>query len=375
MLGTLVNTGAILFGSLLGLLLRRGLPQRLRGTVMQGLGLCVALIGVKGAIGTSDTLCVIVSIVAGGLLGAGINIERRLEQLGSFAQRKLLRGGEDNSFAKGFVSASLVFCVGAMAIMGSLSSGLYGDHSTLIAKAAIRGNHFCQHHGAGRSAFRAGGAGLSRRHYADGGLAQAAFDRYHRQRNERRGRSADYWRGAEHDLREASVRGKSAPGYFCAVGLLSAAGAVLSALDGGLKGHGGQCVGDELLRVHLRVQPVGANVPRQHNGHTRVNEGDLRGSFPGQDGKGRHDDTVVIFQMVNSCQINCAPLRGPQGIFCSLPGLTRPLEIMTGGDQAAALLHAVTKQRLICGGLYPCIDDWAVAGKAVSPAHGEGTRG
>ena len=139
MLGTLVNTGAILFGSLLGLLLRRGLPQRLRDTVMQGLGLCVVLIGVKGAIGTSDTLCVIVSIVAGGLLGAGINIERRLEQLGSFAQRKLLRGGEDNSFAKGFVSASLVFCVGAMAIMGSLSSGLYGDHSTLIAKAAIDG--------------------------------------------------------------------------------------------------------------------------------------------------------------------------------------------------------------------------------------------
>ena len=139
MLGTLVNTGAILFGSLLGLLLRRGLSQRLRDTVMQGLGLCVVLIGVKGAIGTSDTLCVIVSIVAGGLLGAGINIERRLEQLGSFAQRKLLRGGEDNSFAKGFVSASLVFCVGAMAIMGSLSSGLYGDHSTLIAKAAIDG--------------------------------------------------------------------------------------------------------------------------------------------------------------------------------------------------------------------------------------------
>ena len=139
MLGTLVNTGAILFGSLLGLLLRRGLPQRLRDTVMQGLGLCVVLIGVKGAIGTSDTLCVIVSIVAGGLLGAGINIERRLEQLGSFAQRKLLRGGEDNSFAKGFVSASLVFCVGAMAIMGALDSGLTGDHSTLYAKALLDG--------------------------------------------------------------------------------------------------------------------------------------------------------------------------------------------------------------------------------------------
>lgn len=137
MLGTAVNVCAILLGCALGLLLRKGLPQRLRDTVMQGLGLCVILIGLSGAIGTSDTMCVIISVVLGGLLGAAVNIEKRLENLGNLAQRKLTRGGD--GFARGFVTASLVYCVGAMAIMGALDSGLKGDHATLIAKSALDG--------------------------------------------------------------------------------------------------------------------------------------------------------------------------------------------------------------------------------------------
>lgn len=137
MLGTLINVGTILVGSALGLLLRKGLPQRLRDTVMQGLGLCVILIGLSGAIGSGDTMCVILSVVLGGLLGAAVNIERRLEDLGKLAQRKLARGGD--GFARGFVTASLVYCVGAMAIMGALDSGLKGDHATLIAKSALDG--------------------------------------------------------------------------------------------------------------------------------------------------------------------------------------------------------------------------------------------
>lgn len=137
MLGTLINVGTILVGSALGLLLRKGLPQRLRDTVMQGLGLCVILIGLSGAIGSADTMCVILSVVLGGLLGAAVNIERRLEDLGKLAQRKLARGGD--GFAREFVTASLVYCVGAMAIMGALDSGLKGDHATLIAKSALDG--------------------------------------------------------------------------------------------------------------------------------------------------------------------------------------------------------------------------------------------
>ena len=139
MIGTLINVAAILAGTALGLLLRRGIPERMRDTVMQGLGLCVILIGVSGAMKTADTMCVIVSIVAGGLLGSAVNIEHRLNQLGDLAERKLVHGSGGSSFAKGFVTASLVYCVGAMAIVGAMDSGLRGDHSTLIAKAALDG--------------------------------------------------------------------------------------------------------------------------------------------------------------------------------------------------------------------------------------------
>ena len=131
---------AILVGTALGLLLRKGIPERLRETVVQGQGLCVILIGLSGALKTGDTLCMIICMVAGALIGAAINIEKRLNDLGTFLERKVTRGqGETGSVAKGFVSASLLFCVGAMAIVGAMDSGLRGDHSTLIAKSALDG--------------------------------------------------------------------------------------------------------------------------------------------------------------------------------------------------------------------------------------------
>lgn len=140
MVGTLINTVAILVGTALGLLLRKGIPERLRETVVQGQGLCVILIGLSGALKTGDTLCVIICMVAGALIGAAINIEKRLNDLGAFLERKVTRGtGETGSVAKGFVTASLLFCVGAMAIVGAMDSGLRGDHSTLIAKSALDG--------------------------------------------------------------------------------------------------------------------------------------------------------------------------------------------------------------------------------------------
>ena len=140
MVGTLINTVAILGGTALGLLLRKGIPERLRETVVQGQGLCVILIGLSGALKTGDTLCMIICMVAGALIGAAINIEKRLNDLGAFLERKVTRGqGETGSVAKGFVSASLLFCVGAMAIVGAMDSGLRGDHSTLIAKSALDG--------------------------------------------------------------------------------------------------------------------------------------------------------------------------------------------------------------------------------------------
>ncbi len=140
MIGTLINCAAIIVGSLLGLLLRRGMKDAIAKTVMQGVGMSVILIGITGAIKTGNTLLVILSMVIGGVFGAWIDIDSRMNRLGAWAQKKLTRGGdENNTFAKGFVTASLVYCVGAMAVVGSLDSGIRGNHSTLIAKAALDG--------------------------------------------------------------------------------------------------------------------------------------------------------------------------------------------------------------------------------------------
>ncbi len=145
MIGTLINVATIVVGSALGLLLRRGLKKSVADTVMQGLGLCVILIGLAGALKSQNILLVILSMVVGGVLGSLVNIRARMNLLGEYAQRKLARSGsvgegqDGNEFAKGFVTASLVFCVGAMAVVGALDSGIRGDHSTLIAKAALDG--------------------------------------------------------------------------------------------------------------------------------------------------------------------------------------------------------------------------------------------
>ena len=140
MLGTIINVVAILVGSAAGIALHGGMPQRFRDTIMQGLALCVVLIGVTGAVQTSNSISVIFSIVLGALVGEGIDIEKRLDSVGNAAQRLFDRGkGGSSTFAQGFVTASLVYCVGAMAIMGSLDSGLRGDHATLIAKSILDG--------------------------------------------------------------------------------------------------------------------------------------------------------------------------------------------------------------------------------------------
>lgn len=138
MIGTLVNVAAVIAGSLLGLFLRKGLPQKLRDTLMTGMGLCVMLIGIKGALKTSNEMIVILSIVIGGCLGVWMKIEERLDHLGARLEKKFASEGEGN-FGKGFVTASLMYCVGAMAIVGSMDSGLRGDHSTLFAKSILDG--------------------------------------------------------------------------------------------------------------------------------------------------------------------------------------------------------------------------------------------
>lgn len=139
MIGTIINTLLILLGSFLGLLISRGIPQRVRDTVMMAMGLSTLLIGLSGALKTTDTLCVIVCMGVGSLLGSLLNIEAKLDQLGHYLEKKLSHSGEAGSIGRGFVTATLVYCVGAMAIVGSIDSALRGDHSTLIAKGVIDG--------------------------------------------------------------------------------------------------------------------------------------------------------------------------------------------------------------------------------------------
>ena len=137
MLGTYVNTAAIIAGSLLGLLLKGGIPKNTAASVMHAIGLAVMLIGLQGAFKTEALLLVIGSMAAGTLAGEFLRIEDRLEGLGA-KLGALVKGGGDG-FSTGFVTASLVYCVGAMAIVGSLESGLSANHQTLFAKSALDG--------------------------------------------------------------------------------------------------------------------------------------------------------------------------------------------------------------------------------------------
>lgn len=140
MLGTIVNALAILGGSLLGLLFSKGIADNYKEIILSGVGLSVLLIGVKSALVTNDLMVVIFSVIIGALLGEWWQIEKKLEALGAFLEKKVTAKSSDTkSFARGFVTASLVFCVGSMAIVGSLESGLTGNHQTLFAKSVLDG--------------------------------------------------------------------------------------------------------------------------------------------------------------------------------------------------------------------------------------------
>lgn len=139
MLGTIVNAAAIIVGAILGTLFHNGLPERFKTVLMQGLGLCVVLIGAQGAIKTENVMIVILSVVLGGALGALIGIEDGLDRFGKKVQSKLSTGASDTDIGKGFVAATLIFCVGSMAIVGSMDAGLRADYSTLFAKSMLDG--------------------------------------------------------------------------------------------------------------------------------------------------------------------------------------------------------------------------------------------
>lgn len=136
MLGTVINAAAIVAGSLIGLLFKKGFSKRIADAVMAGLALCVLYIGISGALEGRHVLAAILSIVTGGIVGTLLDLDARLKNLGERIEARMKRGAEIG-FANGFVTASLLYCVGAMAILGALSSGLKADHSILYTKSLL----------------------------------------------------------------------------------------------------------------------------------------------------------------------------------------------------------------------------------------------
>ena len=137
MIGTIVNAAAIIAGGLIGVFLGKRVEQRFHSIALQAMGLMVTLIGLQMALTPANTLIIIGSIVVGSLLGEWIGIEKRLESVGEFLQKKF--GSTNGTFVRGFVTASLLYCVGSMAILGAIQDGLGSEPSILYAKSILDG--------------------------------------------------------------------------------------------------------------------------------------------------------------------------------------------------------------------------------------------
>ncbi|MBQ7038688.1 MAG: DUF554 domain-containing protein [Clostridia bacterium] len=138
--GTLVNVAAIAVGSLVGLLLKKGLPARISGALSVAVGLCVLYIGIDGCLAGENMLIAVLSMVIGAVVGELLDLDGKLNRLGETVQNRFSKGKNgESTIAQSFVSASLLFCVGAMAIVGSLQSGISGEHGTLYVKAILDG--------------------------------------------------------------------------------------------------------------------------------------------------------------------------------------------------------------------------------------------
>jgi len=135
--GVLVNAAAVIVGSLLGLLSKQGIPHRLTEAIMIGLGLCTVYIGITGTLKGENALILIFSIVIGTIIGTWLDIDKQVNAFGDWIGKRFKTSGNSVSIAEGFVTGSLLFCIGAMAIVGSLNAGLSGDNEMLFTKSVL----------------------------------------------------------------------------------------------------------------------------------------------------------------------------------------------------------------------------------------------
>ena len=142
MLGPLVNAAVIVICSLTGAFLIKGIPERIEEILKKAIGLSIIFLGIKGAFNNQNILLLIASMVLGAITGELIDIDKWINRLGIWAEKKIIRNASADSkqsFSKGFVSASILFCTGSMAIVGSMQSGLQGNHQILFVKSVMDG--------------------------------------------------------------------------------------------------------------------------------------------------------------------------------------------------------------------------------------------
>lgn len=137
MIGVIVNTVSVLIGGVIGLLFKKGIPNRIIDSVMRIMGAVVLSMGIRGIFKGENSMVLLVSIVLGTIVGELIDIDTRITKLGKRIETKIGTGA--SGFTQGFVTATLLFCVGAMAIVGSIQAGTAGDNSTLFAKSVLDG--------------------------------------------------------------------------------------------------------------------------------------------------------------------------------------------------------------------------------------------
>jgi len=137
MLGTIVNTGTVVGGALIGVLIHSRMPERITKTTFQGIGLFTLYIGFTMAMKTQNVLVMVFSIVLGAIFGELLNLEARMEKVSEWGKRKV--GSKNDKFTEGFVTAFMLFCMGSMTILGSIEEGLGGEPTLLLAKSFLDG--------------------------------------------------------------------------------------------------------------------------------------------------------------------------------------------------------------------------------------------
>ena len=137
MLGVIVNVITVILGSCIGLLFKKGIPEKVSTATMIGLGACTLYIGISGSLCGENVLIVIASVVLGVISGTLLNIDGAINKLAKSVEERFKKDGQNVSIAEGLVTATLLFCVGSMTVTGSIQAGLTGDNSVLITKATL----------------------------------------------------------------------------------------------------------------------------------------------------------------------------------------------------------------------------------------------